>query len=139
MKLDLLAQHPAMAGELDRDGCLELIAQAAAVHAVLVARYAETAPISDDATTIGTEEAARLLGVAPKTLANQANGRYKDLRVRNLSRRLAWSRRAIAALQSERGLTLGSSRPTLLRAQGGNRRRRGPAPFLRRQGEGGAV
>jgi hypothetical protein len=137
--LDLIAKEPARARELDRDTCLDLIARAAAVHAILVASYSETAPAPPrDVNVIGTEDAARLLGLTPKALANGAAGRYKDLRVPSPSRRLAWSRSAIVALQN-RGLTLGTEEPRLVPALGGNGSRRGrPAPRLLRPERGGA-
>jgi hypothetical protein len=141
LTLNQIAEQPARAREIDRDACLQLIAEAAAVHAVLVARYSETSALEarDASDAIHVEEAAHLMGVAPKTMANGAATRYKSLRLPSLARRLVFSRRAIIEMQQDRGLELGPDAPRLLRAAGGNGRRRGrrtPTP-LRQHGEGG--
>lgn len=139
MTLDLIAKFPHSAQELTRERCLELLVQSSAVHAALLLRFMSIPPSENAPDAISGIEAARLLGISPKTLANGSTTRYSSLRLPSLSRKLTFSRRAILALQADhRGLVLGTTGPVLLRAQGRKRPRRGgPAPLPHRhEGEG---
>ena len=141
MTLDLIAKVPSAANELSRERCLDLLAQCAAAHAALLMRFVTIPSTAAEPDAIDAETAARLLGIARKTLANGAPTRYRSLRLPSLTRRLVFSRKAVLALQADhRGLVLGTVGPHLLRAPGRKRPRRGgPAPSPLRHGEGGAV
>lgn len=107
MTMEEIAEHPELALKLSREAIRKMIYRAISVQQACYTALVEdpVVPPPQEDEVLNLEEAARMLGIASRTLQNGAGSNYRSIRVFNKSRRLAFSRRAIEALQQERGMT----------------------------------
>jgi hypothetical protein len=128
--LDAVATEPDLAREVSRDTLIRvMMACALALMGEPHPAAAMDRAISD---TLSSEEAARLIGIAPRTLARGARGTYHALLLPTGTRRLAFSRRAIEAWQQSRAGSPGAelSDQPQERKRGMSPAARSPYPWL---------
>lgn len=95
--LDAVATNPELARGVPRDVLVRTLM--ACALALMGEPRPSVAMERALAETLTTSEAARLVGIAPRTLARGARSTFKALTLPTGTRRLAWSRKAIEAWQ----------------------------------------